>query len=353
MTSIRDNVDFIIGVDTHKLSHTTSVVAMNGAELATRTIPVDAFGYRRMLAFAKEQAPGRRLWAIEGTGSFGAGLTTYLLEQREQVAEIDRPARPARRNGAKTDELDATRAAREALSREHLAQPRRRGDREAIRVLLRTRQGAINARSRAICHLKALVVTAPELLRHQLHNMSTDELIERCARLRTTVQQSVEHRATVMAIRLTARRVLMLEAEANDHETQLEVLVRSIAPALLDEPGVGTLTAAEIICAWSHPGRLRSEAAFAMLAGVAPLPASSGQITRYRLNRCGDRLVNCALHTIVLSRLTHHEETRRYAARRQVEGKSDREIRRCLKRFLVRRLFRILESSASVVPCCT
>ena len=136
-------------------------------------------------------------------------------------------------------------------------------------MLLRTRQGAINARSRAICHLKALIVTAPELLRYHLHKMATDELIERCARLRTTVQQSVEHRATIMAIRLTARRVLMLEAEANDHETQLELLVRNIAPALLDEPGVGTLTAAEIICAWSHPGRLRSEAAFAMLAGVA------------------------------------------------------------------------------------
>lgn len=350
MPNIRERADFVVGVDTHKLSHTTSVVALNGAELATKTIPVDAFGYRRMLAFAKHHAPGRRLWAIEGTGSFGAGLTTFLLEHCEQVAEIDRPARPARRNGAKSDELDATRAAREALSREHLAQPRRRGDREAIRVLLRTRQGAINARSRAICHLKALIVTAPELLRFQLHKMGTDELIERCARLRTTAQQSVEHRATIMAIRLTARRVLMLEAEANDHETQLEALVRNIAPELLNETGVGTLTAAEIICAWSHPGRVRSEAAFAMMAGAAPLPASSGQITRHRLNRCGDRLLNCALHTIVLSRLTHDEETRRYAARRKAEGRSDREIRRCLKRFLARRLFRLLETLPAPAP---
>src|SRR5882672_1020269 len=124
------------------------------------------------------------------------------------------------------------------------------------------------------------------------------------ARLRTTVHQSVEHRATIMAIRLTARRALMLEADANDHETQLELLVSNIAAALLDESGVGTLTAAEIICAGSHPGRLRSEAAFAMLAGVAQLPASSGQVTRHRLSRCGDRLLNSALHTIVLSRLT-------------------------------------------------
>lgn len=347
--STHDSADFVIGVDTHKLSHTISVVTSNGAELATTTIPVDAFGYRRMLAFAKKHASGRRLWAIEGTGSFGAGLTTYLLEQLERVAEIDRPARPARRNGAKSDELDATRAAREALSRAYVAQPRRRGDREAIRVLLRTRQWAIQARSRALCHLKSLVVTAPELLRYSLHNLGTDELVARCARLRTTAHHSTEHRATIMAIRLTAWRVLMLEAEANDHETQIALLVKAIAPTLLDESGIGPLTAAEILCAWSHPGRLRSEAAFAMLAGAAPLPASSGQVTRHRLNRCGDRLLNCALHTIVLSRLSHHEETRRYVARRQTEGRSDREIRRCLKRFLARRLFRLLERT-TVAP---
>jgi transposase len=343
MPMMQERADFVVGVDTHKLSHTASVVSLNGAELATKTVPADAFGYRRILAFAKEHAPGRRLWAIEGTGSYGGGLTTYLLEQSEPVAEIDSPARPARRNGAKNDELDATRAAREALSRQHLAQPRRRGDREAIRVLLRTRQGAVNARSRAICHLKALVVTAPEQLRNQLRGMGTDELIERCARLRTALHHNVEHRATIIAIRLTARRILMLEGEANDHEAQIEILVKDLVPALLDEPGVGAVTAAEIVCAWSHRGRLRSEAAFAMLAGVAPLPASSGQVTRHRLNRCGDRLLNCALHTIVLSRLTHHEETRCYASRRREEGKSDREIRRCLKRFLARRLFRILE----------
>jgi transposase len=152
-----------------------------------------------------------------------------------------------------------------------------------------------------------------------------------------------------MAIRLTARRALMLEAEANDHETQIELLVKRIAPTLLEEPGIGPLTAAEILCAWSHPGRLRSEAAFAMMAGAAPLPASSGQVTRHRLNRCGDRLLNCALHTIVLSRLSHHEETRRYVARRQTEGRSNREIRRCLKRFLARRLFRLLERT-TVAP---
>lgn len=346
MPSVQSQLAFVIGVDTHKYSHTASVVDGNGGEHGHLTVATDAFGYRRLLRFARAQAPGARLWAIEGSGSFGRGLTTYLLEQAEPVAEIDRPARPARRNGAKSDELDATRAAREALARPHLAQPRQRGAREALRVLLRTRKGAVRARSRAVCHLKALVVTAAEVLRHQLHKLGTDALVLRCARLRTTDRQSVEHRATVMALRATARRALALEAEAHDLESQLEVLVREMAPQLLDEPGVGVLTATEILCAWSHPGRLRSDAAFAMLGGVAPIPASSGQIIRYRLNRGGDRALNCALHTIVLSRLTHHAETRAYAERRAAEGKSDREIRRCLKRYLARRLFRLLEREA-------
>lgn len=343
MPKLSEQVDFVVGVDTHKASHTAAIVNPQGAELVTTTLPADAFGYRRLLAFAEKHATGSRVWAIEGSGSFGSGLTAYLLERSEWVVEVDRPKRPARRNGAKSDELDATRAAREALSRKHLAQPRRRGVREAIRVLQRTRQGAVNARSRAICHLKALVVTASEPLRNQLRRFDTDTLLARTARLRTHPSHSTEHRATITALRATARRALALEAEANDLESQIEVLVRDLAAPLLDEPGVGTLTGAEVLCAWSHPGRLRSEAAFAALAGAAPIPASSGQVTRHRLNRGGDRRLNCALHIIVLSRLAFHEETKQYAARRAREGKSDREIRRCLKRYVARRLFRLLE----------
>ena len=145
----------------------------------------DAMGYRRLVAFADEHAPGRRVWAIEGTGSYGAGLTTHLLERGEWVVEIDRPARPARRNGAKTDDLDAVRAAREALTREHLAGPRAGGDREAMRVMLSARQGAVAARSKAIGQLKALIVNAPEALREQLRRGTTDQQLDRCSRLRT------------------------------------------------------------------------------------------------------------------------------------------------------------------------
>jgi transposase len=229
------------------------------------------------------------------------------------------------------------------LAREHLAQPRRRGAREALRVLLATREGAITARTRAICHLKALVVNAPEGLRHPLRPLSTGDLLRHCARLRRTPAGPTEHRATILVLRATARRALALEAEAATLEAELARLVADVAPAVLREPGVGPISAAQLLCAWSHPGRIRSEAAFAALAGVAPIPASSGQVTRHRLNRSGDRQLNRALHTIVFVRLRHHPETQAYAARRAAEGKSPRETMRCLKRHLARRLVKLLE----------
>lgn len=349
MPELAQVVDFVVGVDTHKNSHTAAIILPTGGEIAHLTVATDAFGYKRLLSFAKEQAPGRRTWAIEGTGSYGAGLTTHLLQKGEWVVEIDRPRRPARRNGAKSDELDAARAAREALSREHLAQPRRRGDREAMRVLLTTRHGAVVARTKAICHLKGLVVNAPEPLRNQLRNLDTDALVVKAAGLRTGHAQTAEHRATVTALRMTARRIQSLEAEAADLESQLELLVKSAAARLLGEPGVGVTSAAQILRSWSHRGRIRSEAAFAALAGAAPIPASSGKTVRYRLNRGGDRQLNRALHTIVLSRQAHHQETKDYVSRRTAEGRTPREIKRCLKRHLARRLFKLLEAMPEVL----
>jgi transposase len=341
-------VDFVIGVDTHRDSHTAAVVdAATGGVIGQLTVATDAFGYRRLAAFADEHAAGRRVWAIEGTGSYGAGLTTSLLEHGEWVVEIDRPARPARRDGAKSDDLDAVRAAREALSREHLAAPRARGDREALRVLLTARQGAVVARTKAIGQLKALIVNAPQSLRDQLRRGTTDEQLQRCARLRTLPGHSAEHRATIRAIRGTARRALALEGEAAEYETELEQLVVSTCPVLLDQPGIGTITAAQFLISWSHPGRIRSEAAFAALGGAAPIPASSGAVTRYRLSRAGDRQLNRALHTVALSRLRIHQPTQAYAARRTTEGKSPREIKRCLKRAIARQVYRLMETHAA------
>jgi transposase len=256
-----DQVDFVIGVDTHKHSHTLGLVDVAGADLVDVTVPTDAFGYRRMFTWADEHTrdPSRRCWAIEGTGSYGAGLTTYLLERGEWVVEIDRPARPARRNGAKSDTLDAYRAAHEALARQHLAQPRQRGVREAIRVLLCTREGAVRSRTRAMCHLQALIVSAPAQLRDQLRRDNLDIQVQRCTRLRISANHSIEHQATIRVLRSTARRIQTLSAEADDLEAELEILVAQTAPELLAEPGVGTISAAQILNAWSHPGRIRSD----------------------------------------------------------------------------------------------
>ncbi len=204
----------------------------------------------------------------------------------------------------------------------------------------------MTARTKAICQLKALIVGAPEQLRDQLRRSTTDVQLDRCARLRTLPQHSVEHRCTIRALRTCARQALFLEAQAADLETELEELVNQAAPELLALPGVGVVTAAQILISWSHSRRLRTEAAFAALAGVAPIPASSGQIVRHRLNRSGDRQLNRALHTIVLSRLQHDPATRAYAARRTAEGKSPREIKRCLKRAVARQVYRLLETSA-------
>ncbi len=343
-------VEFVIGVDTHRDTHTAAVVnAATGGVVDQLSVATDAFGFRRLKAFADQHADGSRVWAIEGTGSYGAGLTTSLLEAGEWVVEIDRPARPARRDGAKSDDLDAVRAAREALSRQHLAQPRARGDREALRVLMAARQGAVVGRTKAIGQLKALIVNAPQVLRDQLRRGTTDEQLQRCARLRTLPTHSIEHRATVQAIRGTARRALALEAEAAEYETELERLVVAICPVLLDQPGIGTITASQFLISWSHIGRIRSEAAFASLAGAAPIPASSGQVTRHRLNRSGDRQLNRALHTVALSRLRIHEPTKAYAARRTQEGKSARDIKRCLKRAIAREVYRIMNTHAAAI----
>lgn len=347
---LADAVDHIVGIDTHRDHHTAAVCDPTGAARAHTQIATDAFGFRRLLAFVDEHAPGRRVWAIEGTGSFGAGLTTYLLEHGEWVIEIDRPKRPARRNGAKSDELDAVRAAREALSREHHAQPRQRGWREALRVLVATREGAVTSRTKAIGLLKGLIVSAPAPIRDQLRRHTTDEQLARCARLRTSARQSIEHRATIVAIRSAARRALALEAEASDLETQIELIINDTCPWLLKERGIGPITAAQILIAYSHQGRFRSDAAFAALGGAAPIPASSGQTIRHRLNRGGDRQLNRALHTIVLSRMTHDPDTRAYAARRAEQGKSPRDIRRCLKRYLARQLYRRLQTDPALSP---
>lgn len=339
---LAEALDVVIGVDTHKHTHTAAVVSLTGAVLDHITVPADPKGYRRLAAFA--DAHQGRLWAVEGTGSFGAGLTTALLARGERVVEVDRPERPARRAGVKSDDIDAVRAARQVLAGQGVSDPRCRGQREAIRVLLATRAQAIDFRTRAISALHALVTSAPTALRERLRALPSGQLLRTCAALRGSARQGAEEFATVMAMRATARRALACEREAAELEGQLEQLVRQVAPDLLALVGVGPVVAGQVIASWSHRGRLRSEAAFAKLGGVAPIEASSGMVVRHRLSRSGDRQLNRALHTIVLVRMRQDPTTKAYAARRLAEGKSVREIKRCLKRYVARQLFRQLQA---------
>jgi transposase len=343
MAMLAEHIDGVIGVDTHRDTLTAAAVTNLGGVLAQATTSADAAGYRRLLGFARVQVPGRRCWAVEGAGSFGAGLTAVLQQSGERVVEVGRPKRPASRSGAKSDALDAVRAAREALGQDQLATPRRRGEREALRVLLTTRRCATLARVAAIGQLKALIVGAPEELRAELRGQPTSRQIACCASLRERPTRSLEHRATVRALRATAQRIQLLAAEADQLQAELTSLVQAVAPWLLEVPGVGPLSAAQLLVSWSHAGRFRSEAAFAALAGTSPIPASSGQVTRYRLNRGGDRQLNRALHTILLVRLRTDPDTRAYMARRTAEGKSRRDAKRCLRRVIARQLFRLLE----------
>jgi transposase len=342
MTMLTDQVDLVIGVDTHKQTHTAAFVDGLGSVRGTLEIDTDAAGYRQLLRAADEH-PGVRVWAVEGTGSYGAGLTTLLGASAERVVEVERPGRPKRRAGAKSDPIDAVRAAREVLARQHQIEPRQRGNREAIRVLFATRNGAVLARTKAVNHVHALVITAPEELRARLSSRSTGELTRRCVGLRLRADMTDEDRATVIALRSCARRAVACGHEADELERELKRLLRECVLELLDQPGVGPITAAPIYLAWSHHGRIRNEAAFASLAGVSPVPASSGKTVRHRLNRGGDRQLNRALHTIVISRLACDAETKAYAERRRAEGKTPREIRRCLKRHLARRVYKLLE----------
>lgn len=344
MTMLAEVVDVVIGVDTHKHTHTAAVViAATGAAPEHLTVDTDPDGYAHLVEMADSYS-GLRAWSIEGTGGYGAGLVRYLHERGELVIELDRPNRPARRNGAKSDALDAIRAGREALAREHLAAPRAAGERAALSVRLAARRSAVDASTVAQRQLLSLIVAAPETIRARFRGQTTTVSISTAARLRMSSTWDIETRTYAEVLRDLARRITAMQTEAAAHEKAILAVIKTWRPDLLDQLGVGPIVAATVLCAWSHAGRCRSDAAFASLAGVAPIPASSGMTTRHRLNRCGDRQLNRALHTVVLSRLRYDPDTRAYAERRRSDGKTDREIKRCLKRYIARQLFRQLEA---------
>jgi transposase len=345
MAILAEQFVHVIGVDTHKLSLTAAALNASGGCLELLEVRADSSGNRQLVALASRYA-GPVLWAVEGTGSYGASLTEHLLAAGQTVTEVDRPKRAPRRRG-KSDEIDAIRAGREALAMRRLNPPRRRREREQLRILLTTRQELVGNRTRLANHLLQLVVTASETMRQRFLESGSrshrgERLVRKCMGARPSACMSDEDRTRLAVMRDLARVIHDLTLRANGYELQIQTLVEQIAPGLRAHPGLGSLTAAQVLVAWSHAGRLPTEAAFAALAGVAPIPASSGQTVRHRLNRGGDRKLNAALHTVILARCRCDQATRDYIARRTVEGKTLRDIRRCLKRYLARQLFRFL-----------
>lgn len=330
------------GVDTHADTHHAAVELMNGGRIADAQFPATADGYAQLLVWMRSYG---RLHAVgvEGTGSYGAGLTRYLCGQGVHVVEVNRPDRRQRRNLGKSDPLDAYAAADAVLAGRARALPKGGdGIAESIRAVHLARSGAIKARTACINELRSLLVTAPAELRERMVGISAQALAAACARLRPAADLADSLQGTKHALRSLARRYQALTAEIEDLDAHLAALVAQACPELLAVHGVGPETAAQLlITCGDNPDRLTSSAAFAALCGVAPIPASSGKARRHRLSRGGDRQANRALYLIVLARMAWCPRTRAYVTRRTAEGKSQKEIIRCLKRYVARELFKV------------
>lgn len=337
------NANVIGGVDTHSETHHAAVIDANGKHLGDAQFPATAAGYVALGAYLAAFGTVVRV-GVEGTGSYGAGLFRYLYAAGFQVVEVIRPGRQVRRMRGKSDPIDAYAAAATALAgTQHPVPKTGDGPIEAIRYLLVTRRSAVKARTAAQIQMKSLIITAPEALRQRFRGVTAKTLVQGLARMRPNGADPI-----AAALKSLARRHQQLTAEIAELENILAPLVLAANPGLAAARGIGTITAAQLlVTAGDNPERLRSEAAFAALCGASPIPASSGKTTRYRLNRGGDRQANAALHRIALVRMMHEQRTRDYVARKRTEGRSNKEILRCLKRAIARDVFTLLTKPAA------
>jgi transposase len=332
------------GVDTHGRTHHAAVIDQQGRLLGDREFAADSSGYRQLLGWLSRHGQVDSV-GVEGTGSYGAGLTRFLLDAGVKVVEVDRPDRRTRRQRGKSDPIDAEAAARAVLAGTATALAKRRdGIVETIRALRAARSGAIKARTAAVNQLKGLLVTAPAGVREALEQRSTAALVATCARLRPdeTALADPVHGAKA-ALRAVAQRIGQLDQEVSLADQRLTQLVGRAAPRLLKLHAIGIDHAGQLlVTAGQRSERLRGEAAFAHLCGTAPIPASSGKTHRHRLHRGGDRAANRALHLAVVVRMRWCPRTRAYAKRRTTEGLSKPEIMRCVKRYLAREVYHAL-----------
>ena len=344
---LADELDYVVGVDTHLDEHVLAVVAApTGAVVARQAVRGERARLRGGAALRGRGS--QRCARLGGRGRRPLRRGPRPLSSPAAARRCSRSAarpRAERRLRGKDDSLDAIRAARAALASETLALPRSGERREALRLLLIARRSAVDVRREALVQLRSVIVTAPDRLRERAARAACRQAARA---LSAAFAARARHGRTSSrrgsCLRSLARRIEAATHEAAELEREILAHVRALAPQLLDEPGVGPIVAAQLIVAWSHRGRVRSEAAFARLAGVAPVPASSGQTTRHRLSRGGDRQLNRALHTVVLHRRQHDPTTKDYIARRIAEGKSRRDATRLLKRYLARHLYRLLQN---------
>lgn len=343
--TVADLYSYVVGVDTHAATHSYAIVNVSGALLDQATFPTTPAGLRRARDWIGRRSEGRLdsvLISVEGTGSYGAVLSGVLDEAGYRVVEAPTPRRE--RGRGKTDALDAVLAARSTLVMPLTTlRDRRAGQAHAALSVLTVAREHLNVeRTRCINALTSLLRT---------HDLGIDARKSLASQQITSVvgwRRREEPLGTATAraeaVRL-AKRVLELEQELAENRKRITEIVTVEAPALLELRGVGAVTAAIVLTVWSHPGRIRSEAAFAQIAGTAPIPASSGNTIRHRLNRGGDRQLNRAMNTIVLTRMRTDADTRAYTKRRLAQGKTAKEIRRCLKRYATRQIFRTLAAA--------
>ena len=335
-------VQVIIGVDTHKDQHVTVAIDGRGVRLGEKHVSVAIYGYEELERWSRDL--GRvQAFGVEGTGSYGAGLSRFLIDRGYTVLDVNRPDRSIRYRKGKSDPTDAEMAARSVLAGVADAIPKSgEGEVEMIRMLKSAKNSAVKARTQAVNQMKALVVTAPAVLREKLDGLGTGALVKRCGGFRPG-RPGNPKAAAKYALRSLACRYHQLSKEIQDLRAELQRLIQTTAPALVKAFGVGPDTAADLlVAAGSNPDRLHSEAAFASLCGVSPVPASSGKTHRHRLNRGGDRQANAALHRIVVVRLCYDLRTQAYLGRRLAEGMTKIEVIRCLKRYVAREVYSIL-----------
>ncbi|RWA16087.1 IS110 family RNA-guided transposase [Mycolicibacterium elephantis] len=339
----------VAGADTHVDTIHVAAISTTGALIGDQEFPTTRAGYAAAIRFLTSLGQVERI-GVEGTASYGAGFTRALTAKGFEVVEVTRAVKSTRRLKGKSDPLDAYSAARTALAGEGLAAPK--DDATAgLRALHLARRSAVKHRTAVINQIKAMLVSAPDVVREKYRGLTVLKLIDALARCRPDTLTDPWAQSMLTAAKILAQRVQFLESQAEALETQIDAVVTAANPGLRAAYGVGADTAAQLlITAGVNPHRLHSEAAFAALCGVAPVPASSGKTTRHRLSRGGDRAANNALHRIALVRLSHHQPTKDYAQRqlRNGDSKSKMEVLRKLKRAIAREIFKLLTRQVAV-----